>query len=68
MFDAFETISLTTKQIEEALSKENAYFFFLKHGRAHQGPMELIRYYLAEGLHLPVHEFKVDEEQGELFI
>jgi len=62
MFDQWSTLTLTVREIEYALSDENAYYFFLKHGRPHRGPMELIRYYL-EHRPLPIHDFEVKDKE-----
>lgn len=68
MFDQWSTIGLTLRQVEEALSDNNAYYFFLKHGRPHNGPMELIRYFLENRTHA-IHDFVVvDDEQLALFV
>lgn len=37
------------KQIDEMLSKENKYFFWLRYGRVHNSVEELAEYYIEAG-------------------
>jgi len=70
VFDQWSTITLSMRQIQEIFSPENKYYYFLRYGRPHFDEMDLVRFYLQEGLHLTIHEFEVDDDeyQGHLFI
>ena len=68
MYNPLDSARLTVEEIKEALGEKNAYFFFLRNGRAHESPLDLVYHFLMhrQESHRPVARLVFEQGYAEM--